>query len=159
VIIRAAKFPQDMAEIVRIFRDYAEHVKVDLCFQDFDTEIATLPGKYAEPQGQVLLATSDERAVGCVALRPLSRSIGEMKRLFVRPAAQGTGLGRKLAVAICNEARAKGYTHLRLDTLPDMHAAQQLYFSLGFKPITAYTHNPIAGSIYMECDLIQAELQ
>lgn len=158
-IIRPALFPQDRAAVVAIFRDYAARLNTDICFQDFETELETLPGKYAQPNGTVLFAVEGDRILGCVAMRPITKLICEMKRLYVRAEARGGGLGRKLAVAISDDARSKGYLHLRLDTLPDMHAAQALYASMGFTPVAPYVYNPIAGSIYMELDLARKQKQ
>lgn len=151
--IRAARFPEDTAQVRDIFREYAVGLGVDLSFQAFETELDELPRKYAEPRGRVLLATEGERVVGCVALRPLAHDVGEMKRLYVRPAGRGRHLGRRLALALCQAAREAGYRRLRLDTLPTMQAAQQLYLSLGFTAIPAYVFNPIAGTKYLELDL------
>jgi ribosomal protein S18 acetylase RimI-like enzyme len=152
--IRPARIPDDIEVVRELFREYADGLGVDLCFQGFAEELATLPGKYALPAGRLLLAWQDDAPVGCVALRPL-RDDGacEMKRLYVRPQARGTKLGRQLAERICSEARDAGYAHIRLDTLPSMEAAMRLYFSLGFRPIDAYTYNPVAGVKYLELAL------
>jgi ribosomal protein S18 acetylase RimI-like enzyme len=136
-----------------LFREYAGGLEVDLCFQNFDEELATLPGGYAPPDGRLLLAWDGAEAAGCVALRRFAEAIGEMKRLFVRPAWRGTGLGRALAQTVIAEARAAGYMTLRLDTLPTMTPAQRLYRALGFREIAAYRNNPIYGASYMELSL------
>jgi predicted N-acetyltransferase YhbS len=126
---------------------------VDLSFQDVQSELRDLPGKYKSPQGRVVLALRDGQVLGCVALRPFNGRIAEMKRLYVRPAGRGQQLGKRLAERVCQIAREIGYSRIRLDTLPDMMAAQQLYTALGFKPISAYVFNPVAGTQFMELDL------
>ncbi len=151
--IFAARFPDDLAVIREIFREYADSLGVDLCFQNFEEELATLPGKYSAPTGRVLLAWQQGTAVGCVALRPMGEGACEMKRLYVRPEGRGLGLGRRLAEAICVAARDAGYQRIRLDTLATMTAAQDIYLAMGFKPIPAYVFNPIEGTRYLELDL------
>ncbi|MBE0689139.1 MAG: GNAT family N-acetyltransferase [Anaerolineae bacterium] len=151
--ISEARFPDDLAVIREIFREYAASLGVDLCFQNFDEELATLPGKYATPAGQLLLAWEQGRAMGCVALRPMGEGACEMKRLYVRAPGRGQGLGRRLAEAICAVARDAGYQRIRLDTLATMTAAQEIYLAMGFKPIPAYVFNPIEGTRYLELDL------
>jgi len=145
-------------EAVRdIFREYAATLSVDLCFQDFDAELASLPGDYAAPRGALLLARVDGAVAGCCALRPMDSSdypnASEMKRLYVRKAFRGFGLGRQLAEAILDEARRAGYSSVLLDTLDDMEAARALYEDLGFADIPPYYHNPHAGAHYLKVDL------
>jgi putative acetyltransferase len=157
-IVLSSPTEADEMDLVReIFRDYAQRLGVDLCFQDFDAELATLPGEYAAPRGALLLARCDGRLVGCCALRPLDAAdypnAAEMKRLYVRPAARGLGLGRRLAEATLDAARVAGYGCVLLDTLDDMEAARALYEELGFQEIPPYYHNPIAGSHYLKVDL------
>lgn len=161
----------------KILLDYAEALGVDLGFQNFDDELAMLPGDYAAPRGTLLLALvrqkpdatvspentlkladgSIAQVAGCCALRPLDSAdcpnAAEMKRLYVRPAFRGMGLGRQLADAILDAARHAGYSHVLLDTLDDMEAARTLYEELGFVEIPPYYHNPIAGSHYLKADL------
>jgi GNAT superfamily N-acetyltransferase len=147
--IRPAEAPGDLPVVRALFREYAAGLGVDLCFQDFETELATLPGKYAPPEGRLLLAWDGAEAAGCVALRPSAGGDCEMKRLYVRPGVRGQQLGRRLAERICREAREAGYTRICLDTLPAMSAAIGLYSTLGFVPIEPYVFNPIEGAIFL----------
>lgn len=145
-------------EAVRsLFREYAAGLGVDLCFQRFDDELATLPGEYAEPRGVLLLALVDGAPAGCGALRPLPEvdypNACEMKRLYVRRAFRGFGLGRALTQAVLEQATRAGYSTLLLDTLDDMEAARGLYESLGFVEIPPYYFNPIPGAHYLKVDL------
>jgi putative acetyltransferase len=140
-----------------IFREYAAQLGVDLCFQNFDAELATLPGDYAAPRGALLLATVDGDVAGCGALRPLADvdypNACEMKRLFVRPAFRRFGIGRLLAQALLDRGLQAGYSNLLLDTLDDMEAARGLYASLGFEEIPPYYFNPIPGAHYLRATL------
>jgi ribosomal protein S18 acetylase RimI-like enzyme len=136
----------DMRLVREMLEEYGHATNVDLSFQDFDHELATLPYEY-DP---ILIAWSDDAAAGCVALRKIDDGICEMKRLYVRPAFRGKDIGRSLAVAIIAEARQRGFVRMRLDTLPDMNQAMQLYESLGFRDIAPYRFNPIEGSRFME---------
>ncbi|MFM9924338.1 GNAT family N-acetyltransferase [Variovorax sp. H27-G14] len=162
-----------------IFRDYANSLRVDLSFQDFDGELAALPGDYAEPRGTLLLALVDPvnvkeeagrqaptltradgtlgHVAGCCALRPLDNvdypNAAEMKRLYVRPGFRGLGLGRQLAEALLDAARSAGYGCVLLDTLDDMESARALYEDLGFAEVPPYYHNPVAGAHYLKVDL------
>ncbi len=162
--IRPARIPGDLAEVRTLFSEYAAGLDVDLCFQNFQSELVTLPGKYEPPNGRLLLAWDDGEAVGCVALRPLDEQSCEidgqsceMKRLYVRPAARGQQLGWRLAERICEEARAMGYAHIYLDTLPSMVSAIGLYTTLGFRRTEPYTLNPVEGALFLVRDLSHAQ--
>jgi len=146
-----------LEEARSLFREYADSLEFDLDFQDFDRELANLPGAYAAPQGRLLLALSDSLPAGCIALRPLSQGTCEMKRLFVRPGFRRFGLGRILAETIIDHARQIGYARMRLDTTPSMAAARRLYQTLGFVDIPPYRHNPIEGAFYMELSITGAD--
>ena len=151
-IVEAA-WPDDRDTVVAMFREYASSIDTDICFQGFEEELASLPGKYSSPAGCVLLIFVNEDLAGCGAMRPLSEGICEMKRLYVRPSFRGRALGKALAEALIMKARQVGYQEMRLDTLSTMMAAQKLYAMLGFKPTAAYYNNPIAGTVYMELTL------
>ncbi len=151
--LRQAQTPEDLRLARELFREYADWLKVDLCFQGFDEELAGLPGKYAPPAGRLLLARADGAAAGCIALRPLEPGVGEVKRMYVRPAFRRRGIARALADALVAQARAIGYQRLRLDTLSFMRDAGALYRSLGFVEIAPYYHNPLQGTIYLELEL------
>ena len=146
----------DLAEARTIFQEYAESLGSDPCLQDFAEELATLPGRYARPDGRLLLAMVEDKVAGCAALRSLDVETGEMKRVYVRPAFRGLGLGRMLAESILHESRAAGYRRVRLDTLRSMVGAQQLYRELGFREIAPYGDNPVAGAVYLELELDRA---
>ena len=153
--IRIAQTPADVVSARRLFGEYAASLGVDLCFQGFAGELAGLPGDYAAPRGRLLLARRGSIDVGCVALRPLRDAAGapagpgEIKRLYVHPAARGSGLGRALIEAVIEHARAIGYREIRLDTLATMDAARALYASLGFRECEPYCDTPIPGTSWM----------
>ena len=146
-----------MEEVRAIFREYAAGLGVDLCFQNFEEELAQLPGDYAAPHGALFLARVDGELAGCCALRPLEDTdypnACEMKRLYVRKAFRGFGLGRQLAERALDAARQAGYASVLLDTLDDMEAARELYTSLGFEEIPPYYYNPIPGAHYLRVTL------
>ena len=151
--IITASTPALVAEARRLFEEYAAELNIDLCFQNFEEELATLPGKYAPPKGRLLLARQEDELTGCVGLRPLDEGISEMKRLYVRPAFRGSGIGKLLATEIITQARKIGYRSMRLDTLASMKPAIALYESLGFRQIPAYRYNPESCAVFMELEL------
>jgi GNAT superfamily N-acetyltransferase len=149
--IAPATTPEDIAAAAGLVRVYAASLPVDLGYQDFEAEVAGLPGAYAPPRGALILARNEAGApIGCGAIRPLSPEIAEMKRLYVVPSARGTGLGRALAEALIAESARLGYGTLRLDTLPSMAGALALYRTLGFREIPAYYQTPVAGTVFLE---------
>lgn len=148
-----AQTDEQLAEARRLFREYAEDLGVDLCFQGFAEELAHLPEKYGPPHGALLLAVEDEQTIGCVALRKLQDRVCEMKRLYVKPRFRGKGIGRALAAAIIEKAIALGYSTMRLDTLENLKEAVNLYASLGFKESRPYYDNPLPNVVYWELDL------
>ena len=163
--LRHAETPADVALARALFVEYAKWLAVDLCFQGFDRELATLPGSYAPPRGRLLLAGVQPDAFACIALRPLAThdgccgdapaqtgdatAIGEVKRLYVQPARRGEGWGRRLVETVISEAHAIGYRELKLDTLERMDDARRLYAKLGFRECRAYYDNPLPGVVYM----------
>ncbi len=154
VEIRAAAGAGDMETLRALFLEYQDWLGVDLCFQDFEAELASLPGHYAPPQGALWLATVDGALAGCVGFRPQEGDRAcEMKRLWLRPAYRNLGLGRRLAVTSIAAARAAGYRRICLDTLSFMDAARALYADLGFHEIPAYYDNPLDDVRYLELDL------
>jgi putative acetyltransferase len=149
-----AESAEQIASVRGLFLEYAQSLGFSLCFQSFDQELASLPGDYAPPGGRLILATSDGKPAGCVALHKLSDQICEMKRLYVRPEFRGKGLGRELAEQIIAAGRQIGYKKLRLDTVePRMRTAVAMYRQLAFREIPPYRANPIEGALYMELEL------
>jgi putative acetyltransferase len=145
---------EEVQEARQLFEEYAEWLGFSLCFQNFDKELAELPGDYAPPHGRLLLAIANDQVAGCVALRKIGEGIGEMKRLYVRLEYRGKGLGRRLSETIITAAREVGYQRLRLDTLPGkMDQAIAMYRSLGFKDIERYYNNPYEAAAFMELSL------
>ena len=155
--VRAPTTASELDAVRSLFVEYAGTLNVDLCFQNFNTELATLPGEYAAPRGGLLLVTVDGQLAGCCAMRPLDAvdypNACEMKRLYVRPAYRGLQLGRMLVETILETARVAGYDCILLDTLNDMEAARALYQELGFEDIPPYYYNPIAGAHYLKAEL------
>ncbi|HEX9111148.1 MAG TPA: GNAT family N-acetyltransferase [Terriglobales bacterium] len=146
-----ATLPEHIEQTRALFLEYAASLGFSLCFQSFDEELKSLPGAYAPPSGRLLLAQYEQQAAGCVALRKLEANICEMKRLYVRPAYRGKGLGRILVERVIAEARAIGYERMRLDTIASsMQDAVELYRRMGFKEIAPYRPNPIEGALYLE---------
>jgi len=149
-----AESPTQIAQARGLFLEYAQSLGFSLCFQNFDNELASLPGGYAPPEGRLLLVEHEGQLAGCVALHKLEEGICEMKRLYLRPQFRGKGLGRALADRIIAEARQIGYQRMRLDTVePVMKDAVAMYRRLGFREIAPYCANPMAGALYMELEL------
>lgn len=149
-----AESPAQINEARKLFIEYSEWLGLNLCFQNFERELAELPGAYAPPRGRLLLALHENEIAGCIALRPLGDGTCEMKRLYVRPNFRGLGLGRAMAQHLIEEARALDYVRMCLDTLPEkMAEAIKLYRSLGFREIEPYYHNPVEGALFMELTL------
>lgn len=157
ITLATADEPELVDAARHLFREYARAIGVDLCFQNFEAELARLPGEYAAPEGALLVALLDGQPAGCGALRPLRdvdySNACEMKRLYVPRAFRRFGLGRLIAQQLMDLAMQAGYSTLLLDTLDDMEAARGLYESLGFEPIPPYYYNPIAGAHYLKVDL------
>jgi len=142
-----------LEEVKQLFLEYAQSLDIDLCFQNFDSELETLPGKYGPPDGALLLALVDGMPAGCVALRKIDEKICEMKRLYVRDKYRGLGIGKQLISKIIEKARELNYRFIRLDTLVTMKKALELYKAFGFYDIEPYVYNPYEGARYMELKL------
>ncbi len=151
--IGEAAWPDDVAAVRELLREYEHALGVDLCFQGFAQELAGLPGDYASPNGMLLLARDGSDVAGCIALRPVDKGVCEMKRLYVRDAFRAAGLGRRLVERTIATAQTIGYRRVVLDTLPTMVSAQRLYESFGFKDIAPYRHNPIGGTRFLGLEL------
>ncbi|MDR7306873.1 GNAT family N-acetyltransferase [Rhodoferax saidenbachensis] len=149
--------PADLDGVRVLFKEYADSLGVDLCFQNFEAELRQLPGEYAPPRGSLLVAVVGDAFAGCCALRPLDSAdysnASEMKRLYVRPEFRGLGLGRMLAEGILDAARQSGYSCVLLDTLDDMESARALYAELGFEDVPPFYYNPIPGAHYLKAEL------
>jgi ribosomal protein S18 acetylase RimI-like enzyme len=152
VQIRDAE-PHELDAVRGLIEEYVRSLGIDLGFQEIELELADLARTYGPPGGVILLARDGDEIAGCVALRELEEDTCEMKRLYVRPAFRGTGLGTQLAVELIGRARELGYERMRIDTLPQMQAARKLYASLGFREIEAYRFNPVPGTAFMELAL------
>jgi GNAT superfamily N-acetyltransferase len=139
-----------LEDVRELFVEYANSLDFGLDFQNFQEELANLPGQYAPPGGCLFIALHDNEPMGCVGLRKVENNVCEMKRLYVRPRYRGLGIGRVLADTIVQEASKKGYGRMRLDTVPNMKAARKLYLSMGFKEIAPYRYNPIKGATFLE---------
>jgi len=154
ILISDAETDEDMVLVRDLMLEYRDSITSDLCFQDFNSEVASLPGKYAPPAGCLLLARQGSKVAGVVGMWPLGDGVCEMKRLYVRPEWRRTGLGHRLATAIMARAAENGYKRMVLDTLPEMTAARALYRTMGFQETDQYYANPIEGTLYMERHLI-----
>jgi putative acetyltransferase len=153
VTLAQARTESEYAAARTLMVEYAENLGVDLCFQNFSSELQDLRGVYGPPRGCLWLASQEGAFVGCVGIRQRAATTCEMKRLYVRATARGSGLGRALALAAIDSARALGYQRMLLDTLAEMTGARRLYATLGFRECAPYYDNPIPGAIYMELDL------
>ena len=155
-LIRPARTPDDMTAAAELFRAYADWLDIDLSYQDFEAELAALPGKYTPPKGEILLAQNGHgKVVGCVGLRPIEpEGVCEMKRLYVAPEGRGLGLGNRLVEAILQIAERAGYSEMRLDTLPTMKSAITLYERHGFEPMERYYDTPIAETVFFRRKLV-----
>lgn len=154
ISIREANGADDLETVRHLFSAYARSLPIDLGYQGFEDELAALPGKYAPPNGTMLLAEDEAgQALGCVAVRPLDEDICEMKRLYISPEGRGAGVGRQLAETAITAARQMHYREMRLDTLASMTAAQMLYVSLGFVRIDSYYETPVEGTVFMALEL------
>ena len=153
LVVTEARWPDDRATVEALLREYVSSLAEDISFQDFESEFAGLPGKYARPGGVVLIARDGTEAAGAIACRMFEPGVCEMKRLYVRPAFRGKGIARDLANELIEDARARGYRTMLLDTLASMSSARALYRDLGFVPVAPYYDNPLPGVLYMALEL------
>lgn len=153
VILTSAQFPEEKPLVAALFREYQQFLGIDLEFQSFESELAALPGKYAQPKGDIVLARVGEKVVGCISWYPLAPGIAEIKRLYVRPAARGLGAGKALFSHALEAIRESGYGKVRLDSLERLTEAAKLYETFGFRRIQPYNHNPFPDVYYMELNL------
>jgi ribosomal protein S18 acetylase RimI-like enzyme len=153
--IVAAESSKEIEQIRELFIEYSKSLEVDLCFQGFKDELASLPGRYSPPEGRLLLALEGGMAAGCAALRKVENGICEMKRLYVRPRFRGRGIGTELALAVLQTARNAGYKLMRLDTLPSMKQAIEIYRKLGFRAADPYYDTRGECTVFMEADLAE----
>jgi carbonic anhydrase len=152
--IIAAESSDEIEEVRKLFLEYAEWLGFSLCFQNFDEELATLPGKYSSPEGRLYLVKTGNKYIGCIGLRKYENEICEMKRLYIKPEARGLGIGHKLVELIINDAKKIGYKKMRLDTIKNqMAAAIEIYKKNGFVETESYYKNPDPHTLYMELDL------
>jgi putative acetyltransferase len=151
-VLREARTKDEYAAARVLFEEYAQQLAIDLCFQDFESELGQLPDMYGPPSGCLVLACHDEAFVGCGGVRRISDTVCEMKRLYIRPEIRGMEVGRELCIALIRKASSLGYTRMVLDTLANMSAARSLYRSLGFRKTSPYYLNPTPGVLYMELD-------
>jgi len=157
ITIYETGYENDVSEVKSLFIEYAKSLNFDLCFQGFDEELTTLPGKYSPPEGIIYLAKLNDKIAGCIALRKLEKGVCEMKRLYVRPEFRRNGIGKLLCDKLLEKARSIGYKKMRLDTISHlMKDAVKLYKSYGFYEIPAYYKNPQEGVIYMELELMSS---
>ncbi len=152
-IVQAEK-PGEIETLRTLFREYAGSLAEGFCFKGFEAELAALPGEYAPPTGRLYLACVKEEPAGCVGLRTIGEGICEMKRLYVRPLFRGKGIGRKLALQLVKDARELGYSKMRLDTMPYLERAIELYRAMGFKQIDNYRPDPVPGALCFELNLL-----
>jgi GNAT superfamily N-acetyltransferase len=148
-ILRHARFPEDAVAVLAIWREFVASPKASLAYQNYEAEFADIPGKYAPPEGRLLLAEYDGDVAGCVGLRKVDERICEMKRLYVRPGSRGYGLGRRLVERLLVEAKEAGYEEMRLDVLQEFGQARRLYADLGFAPAEPITFNPLPGTAFL----------
>lgn len=153
VTYQIATEPETFATAKQLILDYSVSLGLDLSFQHFDDELARLAVEYAAPHGALILATVEGKPAGVIAVHQFEGPFAEMKRLYVKPAYRQFGIGRQLVTRLLKVAQQLGYHAIRLDTLPTMKGAQRLYASVGFKPIEAYRYNPVAGTVFLECQL------